>query len=213
MKIAIFGSWRKENAPAWDWRGTEDTFRDACYILGGKIARGGHSIIVSSDREQAADRYFVNGFISETKEWSFKYGHIYINESRLVSDPFLTERTKYPSICKLMPGSERTLETTHLTSIDFADGVIIIGGSIASYIAGFSAILSNKRVVPIASFGGAAKKLLISLNHRLNAENRLHESAILNLNGPWTEDVVREILNQFSIIGFPRILFIHGRST
>lgn len=57
-----------------------------------------------------------------------------------------------------------------------------------------------------------AKKLLINLNHRINAENRLDESAILNLNGPWTEEVVRETLIQFSIIDFPRILFIHGRS-
>jgi hypothetical protein len=212
VKIAIFGSWRKEDAPQWHWSGTEDIFRAACYNLGAEIAGAGHSIIVSSDRKQAADRYFVDGFIEKMKDRSSNYGQIYINESPLVPDPFLPERTRYPKICKLMPGSERTLQTTHLTSIEFADRVIVIGGSIASYIAGFSAILSNKRVVPIASFGGAAKKLLIHLNNRINAENRLDESAILNLNNPWTEEVVRETLRHFSVIDFPRILFIHGRS-
>lgn len=134
MKIAVFGSWRKEDAPEWDWSGTEDIFHAACKNLGAKIAGEGHSIIVSSDRKHAADRYLVDGFIGETKGRNFKCGQIYINESPLVPEPYLPERTKYPNICKLMPGSERTLQTTYLTSIDYADGVIVIGGSIASYI-------------------------------------------------------------------------------
>jgi hypothetical protein len=63
MNTAVIGSWKKEDESIWDLTDKEN-FPNACRELGKEIARKGDYLFVTSDREDTADLYAVDGFVN-----------------------------------------------------------------------------------------------------------------------------------------------------
>jgi hypothetical protein len=71
MKVTIVGGWSEESRANDAWKlnlsdpSTQTTFKQACHSIGRRLAEKRHTIIVGSDKPYSADRYVVEGFLSE----------------------------------------------------------------------------------------------------------------------------------------------------
>jgi predicted nucleotide-binding protein len=69
-------------------------------------------------------------------------------------------------------------------------------------------------LVPVGSFGGAAKKLIhiLSLSRNLWPDNVLSEDDLGLLHGGWDQFLLGKVTNLLGLSRLPTILIIHGRS-
>jgi hypothetical protein len=97
----------------------------------------------------------------------------------------------------------------HLLLVREADVLLPIAGMEGTYQAGLAAIVAKKKLVPVASFGGASEKL----SAFLEALGELPQRAeYLRLNGPWTAQSVETVMKLTGVGAAPKVLIIHGRS-
>src|SRR6266705_3221771 len=65
MKIAIVGSFYNDTRDGFSYLATEAEFRAACHDLGRLLARLKHTLTVQYDDARCADKYCVEGYLSE----------------------------------------------------------------------------------------------------------------------------------------------------
>ena len=82
---------------------------------------------------------------------------------------------------------------------------IAIGGGSGTYGAGLAAIVMNKRLLPIETFGGAAEKLLQELGTGTN-----NDIKAAGLSAPWIEGSAARIVSVLDRP--PKVLLIHGHA-
>jgi hypothetical protein len=97
----------------------------------------------------------------------------------------------------------------HLISLREADVVLAIGGMKGTYQSGLAAIAARKKLVAVASFGGASAKLSAALDGMVAPGQR---NDVRSLNGPWTQHSVGRIVKLAGVGSPPNVLIIHGRS-
>lgn len=105
----------------------------------------------------------VEGVLSYGEKYgkeSFDYPLVHILRPKDELFPFRKSQEQFSCIFSHYRKEQPDWDIAHLLAAKKADVVLIIGGAESSYIAGLAAHFSGKRVVPIGSFGGAARKLL-----------------------------------------------------
>jgi len=209
MKIAIFGSWKESKIKNWNLRGSKEEFENACIKLGMKIAQYRHSIVVGSQSPNTADLHVVKGVIEEVKDKSLNNPLIIVLSPKYEPSPFEDLARKFPHIFAFYSATQPFWEAAHLIAVKEADAIIVIGGVRSSYSAGLASMISDKRLVPIGSFGGAGEKLLSILENMPDIENK---DNFTMLRGPWTDFRLQLVLKLIGIYDYPKILIIHGRS-
>jgi hypothetical protein len=98
---------------------------------------------------------------------------------------------------------------TQLIALRRADVVLTVAGMKGTYESGLVAIVAKKKLVPVASFGGASAKLSAALESVIEPR---YQNGIRSLNGPWTAHSVGQVMKQIGIASRPTVLIIHGRS-
>jgi len=189
MKVTIVGGWADDSVdPVW---GTgvhpadRDTFMRACGELGARLATRGHTIVVGSAGRHTADFHLVQGFLSVARAQNSSGPRIEVIDGLEGGNgaPYAEERRALATYAlfnrhgeQLGSGAPRAAEKLVATSA--ADALIAIGGRTDTYIAGIGALMANKVVIPIATFGGAA--------------HDLHRAAQM----PWKRRVTRAFTSQ-----------------
>jgi len=206
MQIATFGSWI-EGRPDSPWvsRGGRQQFEDACRAIGKAIANLGHTVVVGSSNPRTADRLIVDGVLASEQ----------VSEQRVpnirVIRPY-DETVDYAKLSDDHPHSFRFSDRIGLKAagvkvlaVKDADAVLTIGGGEGTYMAGLAAILADKPLIPIASFGGASR-YLIEAARQLKGITNLDD-----LNHPWGAGLLES--GVIARLRRPlRILLVHGRS-
>jgi hypothetical protein len=105
-------------------------------------------------------------------------------------------------------------EVIKLCQVKESDAVVVIGGSQLSYQAAVAAAISGKVVVPIASFGGAGKRLnSLLMRTRQSWTSNIPTSDDLGyLHSPWSPSILERVVLLLGLEQFPRLLIIHGHS-
>src|ERR1051326_3492673 len=212
MRIAVLGSWRESDrvtANLVDRPG----FFPAAAALGREIVRLGHSLIVGSDVDHTADYHAARGAVAALRG-DEEGARIHILAPRSRETPFAELRRQAPRAF-----SEQFIPVTEWISakvfqVREADGVVILGGAQQSRQAGLTAAVSNKRLVCIGSFGGAARELneLFMLS-RASWSNSLPSDSDLGVfQNPWSDFLCSRATLSLRIDNKPRILIVHGRS-
>jgi hypothetical protein len=81
----------------------------------------------------------------------------------------------------------------HVGALDASDVLVLLGGGDGTELAGRVAIERQWPIVPIASFGGAARTLYNILGYELRRQPLISEKLYL-LNGPWQDDSAPQIV-------------------
>lgn len=212
MRIAIFGSWKSYRSDQWELRGTLSEFEVACRTLGAEIAQRGHSVIIASANPNTADYHIVRGILDAGVKTEYPLIEVLVSSGTEI--PFVKEAAQFPYLFSYFQAISDTWKINHLLSIKEADGVLIIGGSQASFHAGIAALVAGKRLVPVGAFGGAASQLLTFMTS-LNPDK--YSYLLANpyrgvLLGPWTPTQLHTTICALGLCDFPRIMIIHGRS-
>jgi hypothetical protein len=114
----------------------------------------------------------------------------------------------HPHLFTFYPVGEPLWQAARLVAVRDADVVLTVGGRKGTYLAGLATVVAGKRIVPVASFGGASERLV-------DAVERLAPASGLDmrqLRGPWSpflRDLAVRLLVHREL---PRMLIIHGRS-
>jgi hypothetical protein len=114
-----------------------------------------------------------------------------------------------PALFSFHSRTQKHWAEAHIMIIREADTVLTLGGMSGTYQAGLTAIVARKRLVPIASFGGASARLLQALE-TLGDQGAIGD--LRALNGPWGEHTLETALRLAEIERPTRLLLIHGRS-
>jgi len=214
VKVTIVGGWSEEPRANEDWElnlsdpSTQKTFQQACHLIGRRLAEKRHTIVVGSDKPNSADRYVVQGFLSqfENQEASNPLIHL-IQGIHSEKELFATERTS-PKQRKLFLGSfspfsgQRPRAAEKILSIKGSDALIAIGGLTDTYVAGVAALVARKPVVPIACFGGASLQLWRAVNMLGNGRDT--EDFMRLSDEIWNADLVDSAL-RFGGLDRPRV--------
>jgi hypothetical protein len=217
MRIAVLGSWREEDQADWKLRENAPAFYKAARRVGEELAKAGHSLIVGSDSMHMADRHAVDGALSVLDQADQAPPATRIRVIRLRS-----KRRSFDKVQRSHPGLivEEEVETTTLASVKAfqtkrADAVVLLGGAEKTQQAGLTAAVSGKPLACIGSFGGAARRLNqlflgspTTWGYEAESETKLQQ-----LQGPFSDVVLRIALSVAWIEGAPKLFLIHGRST
>lgn len=213
MKVAVIGSWKAEEATEWGLK-SQDLFPSACRQIGNAIVRLGHTLVIGSESEGTADRYAVEGAIQATGGSIPDRPRIIIlrpNDQRV---SFEQLRNDNPGLFTTRVSMDSGWNVTKLFQVNEADGVVVVGGAAFSYQAGLAAAICKKPLVPIGSFGGAAKKLLNVLAVSRNSwpGDLPSEDDLGLLHGGWNQFLLDKMTGLLGLSRLPRLLIIHGRS-
>jgi len=110
--------------------------------------------------------------------------------------------------CKAVGNYEKSKvwAKAHISCVQEADAVIVIGGSDGTYIAGQTAVMLGKRLIPIPFFGGAAEELCSDYRNII-------DEGVLSIEAPpdksdvsfsWIDALIEKILGSLNL--FPRVL-------
>lgn len=206
MCITILGLWDEDKRNEWELRGSRNEFCMACEELGSELVKIKQAIIVGNDSLSAADYYVVKGFVENAGE-DTPDELIRVIKIDQLDLPFQEHWKSFPRLftthCYV-----RRREEAKLISVRDAEAVLSIGGTDITYHVGLASILARKTLVPIASFGGASRRLLDHLEAYRNPKDLKNYGS---LNGPWTTKLMQKALRLTGITTQPRLLIIHGR--
>jgi Predicted nucleotide-binding protein containing TIR-like domain len=208
MKIAVVGSWR-DGDREWGLRGTHADFERACFSIGQELGRRRQAVVVGGQSSSTADLHVVRGIIDAVRGHSVHSPLIEVLRPAGDFNSYEDLARTNPELFSFHVPTQTRWNEAHLLSLREAEVVLAIAGMRGTYLAGLAAILAKKKLVPVASFGGAAERLSASLEAigepRLAGEYR-------RLNGPWTERSLEVVIKLTGIGMLPRVLLIHGRS-
>jgi Predicted nucleotide-binding protein containing TIR-like domain len=213
MKVAVAGSWKAKEASEWGLK-SQDLFPKACQQIGNAIMRLGHTLVIGSESEGTADRYAVEGAIQAIGGSTPDRPRIVIlrpNDQRV---SFEQLRNENPGLFTTRVSMDSGWNVTKLFQVNEADGLVVVGGAEFSYQAGLAAALCKKPLVPVGSFGGAAKKLLNVLAVSRNSwpGNLPSEDDLGLLHGGWNKFLLDKTIGLLGLSRLPTLLIIHGRS-
>lgn len=187
MRVAVIGSWRKETTNyGWNLK-NEEYFQQVCIKLGECLAKNKHQLVIARTKKDKvgniADLFVFNGFKAIDKKGYEIYGNY--------------EKSK-------------VWAKAHIQCVQGADAVIVIGGADGTYIAGQTAIMLGKRLIPIPFFGGAAEELCGDYMYKVDKGWSAHE---FSGDQSFNDDFLKSLMDQISVSldDFPRVLIIHGR--
>src|SRR5271170_1981839 len=159
MKVAVIGSWKVKEAAKWGLK-NQELFAKACQDIGNAIVRLGHTLVIGSESEGTADLHAVKGAIQAMGSSIPDRPRVIIlrpNDQRI---SFEQMRKENPGLFTTRVSIDPGWNVTKILQVNEADGVVIVGGADFSYQAGLAAAVCKKPLVPVGSFGGAAKNLL-----------------------------------------------------
>jgi len=214
MKVAVLGSWREKEASEWGLKDSK-LFATACQQIGNAILRLGHTlVVVGSNSPDTADFHAVEGAVQASGGSTPDRPRIIIlrpNDQRISYEQL---RTENPGLFTTRVSIDSNVDITKLVQINEADAVVVVGGAQFSYQSGLAAAVCRKPLVPIGSFGGAAKKLIniLSLSRSLWPNNVPSEDDLGLLHGGWDQFLLRKVTDLLGLSRLPTVLIIHGRS-
>lgn len=193
MRVAVIGSWREETI-SFGWQLiNESYFKKLCYRIGERLAEKKHQLVVArtsrDNNNKIADVFVSDGYKSKSQESVNPDGN-------------------HPA--------SKVWAKAHISCVQESDAVIVIGGSDGTYIAGQTAIMLGKRLISIPFFGGAAEELCSDYRNKI-------DKGVLSVDYPpdsscvsddWIDDWINELIDKImlSLMTYPRVLVIHGRS-
>jgi Predicted nucleotide-binding protein containing TIR-like domain len=212
MRIAVIGSWRDSDRTEWRLK-DRDGFRAAAAALGRKIIELGHSLIVGSDNEITADFHAAQAAALAVGKNPTE-PRIHIMAPRGHAAAFVESDQEFPGVFTQWYVEADNWAPVKVFQVKEADRVLILGGATESRQAGLTAVTSEKRVVCIGSFGGAAMQmndyLTVSRHSWGNSIPTVEELGILQR--PWSELLCSRVPKLLRFDNKPKILIIHGRS-
>lgn len=210
MRVAVVGSWKSRDKEKWNLKANKDEFAIACNSLGKKIARYQRSVIIGSIKEDTADFHVMMGMLEELRGKIPTRPLIWIQRPNKDPDAFQDLDEDYPGVFSFYAMKQPSWDSAHLTAIRDADIVIIIGGGKGTYEAGIGSMTDKKKkIVPIASFGGASENILRNLEEIAEKRDR---DKLSRLRSAWNDHLLDYVLHLTGIRNFPRLCIIHGRS-
>jgi hypothetical protein len=178
MKITIVGGWAEDESANRQWGldvGDCRVFIAACREVGARLAERGHAIVVGNDAHHSADRHVVDGYLGAFAGGRPREPRILVIQGIHGGEvPFANERAseRYAGLFtgrNLSRPGPRPRAAEKILSCQESDALVAIGGLQDTYTAGVAALVADKPVVPIASFGGAALELWNALDMLRNA--------------------------------------------
>ncbi len=170
MNVTILGGWETDETINQGWKlaldaRNKDEIKEFCKALGRELARRKHTVFVGSDdQEKSVDPYVVEGMLEELSRRGAPESLIRpihgIEPNRvLFEDRRKSELARF-FLPYVPPRAERwPRAAAKIVAIREADVVIPIAGLQDTYIAGVAALVAQKRLVPVAVFGGASREL------------------------------------------------------
>lgn len=150
MRIGITGSWRQKDRENWGLGSDLTSFADACRQLGAAIAKTGASITLGSDSDSTADKYAVEGYLSECRADQ----GIRVVRPEMGPAPFPVLYAKFPDAFVYLTSASTNWRHTRQMFVHDLDALVTVAGSSGTYQAGLELQLTNKKLVPVGSFGG-----------------------------------------------------------
>jgi hypothetical protein len=129
MRIGITGSWREKDRVSWGLRSDHKCFKDACHQLGLAIAQTGAAITVGSDSGFTADKYVVEGYLSNYSDAL----SVRVVRPQGGSAPFADLYNKYPRAFVYLTSPSSTWRHTRQQFVSDVDALVTIGGADGTY--------------------------------------------------------------------------------
>ena len=205
MRIGMTGSWRQKDRESWGLGLDLKSFAGACRQLGAAIAKTGASITVGSDSEFTADRYAVEGYLSEFQTDLL----IRVVRPEKGPAPFSELYTKYPNAFIYLTSSSPNWRHTRQMFVHDVDALVTVAGADGTYQAGLEIGLTKKKLVPVGSFGGASQRLLTERRKSVSPNTKERYERLSN---PWVPDLAVHVVNLLGAGRPSRVLLIHGHS-
>ena len=167
MRVVVVGRMlpepRRKGVPT---RGTFDQFENACRDIGSSLARHGHTLVVTSDAEFTADAAAVEGYVDVVRK-SRDAGHrVELVSAAGSTSPrtlFTTLRGRHPAVFASTAVHTYSMEVARLRVAIEADATILICGGVGTERTAYVALAARRKLVPIASFGGAGSAVLTEI--------------------------------------------------
>lgn len=216
MRIAVIGSWRREDARDWNLRESPELFGQACRRIGQELIERGHSLIVGTDSEHTADGLAARGAYEALASTIIDRPRITVVrlDERSARQPFDEIRRARSGIFVDHLVDAASWAVAKLVQTQLADAVLLIGGAEKTEHAGFTAAVAKKPLACIGSFGGAA----FALNQVLERSPTTwgyepwETSRLAELQQPFSELLLTTALKAAWIEGAPKLMIVHGRS-
>jgi hypothetical protein len=209
VRIAITGSWRRQDQKKWGLR-DEPGFLAALESIGAELVRLGHRLVVASDASFTADGAAVAGALRSLPREGV-YNQPVVDLVRNNASAFADLAVKRPGFVnpRSVPANRKV---TKLHQVHLADVVLAAGGADKTLQAVVAAAISGKRVVPLGCFGGAGAQAVKVFE--TSAEfwgPHVPPSDVLGpLAMPWASQSLELVLSALGA-RYPRILIVHGR--
>jgi NAD(P)-dependent dehydrogenase (short-subunit alcohol dehydrogenase family) len=164
-------------------RGTIDRFDHACQEVGRSLARHGHTLVVTSDRQYPADRAAVEGYIEVARNGRDPAHRIELVSAAATSTQNLFEafRRDYPAVFVPISVNTYGIEVARIRVSIEAEATILICGGAGTERTTYVALAANRKLVPIASFGGAASAVLTEMRERRFGKDSLPRALDLDV--------------------------------
>lgn len=205
MRIGITGSWRDSDKGSWGLQCDLKAFGAACHEIGSAIARTGSTLTVGSDSRFTADKYAVEGYLSEHSEGL----SVRVVRPRKGPHPFPDLYEKHPAAFVYLTGASSTWRHTRQQFVADIDALVTVGGGDGTYQAALELQLTRKRLVPVGAFGGASARLLSELRASGTLRNA---DKYERLSNPWTPQLASHIVTVVGANQPSKILLIHGHA-
>jgi hypothetical protein len=183
-----------------DYRGKEAAdFINACRAIGKALVSQGLEVVVGSDAPQTADLYVLEG----ANEVPGTHPVVVVwRQDRDRERPFnpTTASAEYPNIAFATLPFSGDWTAGRVLQFAQSDALMLIGGGNQTKLMGQAAIATGKPVLPVPTFGGAAKELWDSMRPPPSTLRRVKGDLEL-LRNPWSSahaDSVVRILQQLS---------------
>ncbi|WP_448639708.1 TIR domain-containing protein [Geodermatophilus sp. URMC 63] len=206
MRIAVFGS-SKHMAEA---ESDAEAFAACCRGLGRAMADMPYKVLVESPRPRTADRWVVEGLLTAANPPRAQVW-VYLRDKPGQPRPFQDEADEHPGVLRYRPLNERSLAPAHLRMAREADVAIVVGGGEHAYPAGLAAAMMRVRLMPVATFGGAALRLW-----REFTDDDARRVTCLPKHDTWDmlAGTPQQVLDATTdeLRSLPRLMLVHGRS-
>jgi len=181
-------------------------------MLGREFARRGLTVIVGGESPNTADAHIVEGALEILR------GTMPVSPVIEVLRPH-DDGLSYRVMAETHPGifgfhcpTQHRWTEAHLLTVREADCVFAIAGMKGTYHAGLAAIVARKPLVPIASFGGAAARLIADLAG-VERTDGVDTRDLLALNSPWSATTLEAACRRAGIGRRLRLMLIHGHGS
>jgi len=206
MRIGITGSWQEKDRVTWGLRSDLQCFSSACHQLGMAFAQSGAEITAGSDSGFTADKYVVEGYLSNYS----KALAVRVVRPQKGPTPFSELHSKYPQAFTYLTGVSSKWRHTRQKFVADIDALVTVGGADGTYQAALELRLTKKRLVPIGGFGGASSRLLADL---LKSAPPHKAGDFEKLNNPWVPELASHVVTVLGANSPSNVLLIHGHAS